>query len=70
MVPPMNDPFKRARDRWNYNDPISKERPMAEVTTEDLRATLLNYPETESARKAAIEWKRRMGSDFNRKEYR
>jgi hypothetical protein len=33
----------------------------AEVTTEDLRATLVNRPQTPEAALARVEWHRRMG---------
>lgn len=36
-----------------------------EVTTEDLRATIVRYPETEDAQHARTEWIRRMGRPFN-----
>ncbi len=35
-----------------------------EVTTEDLRATIVNYPNTDSAKHAREEWRARMGRDF------
>lgn len=35
----------------------------AEVTTEDLRATICNYRGTEDAARALIEWRRRFGRD-------
>lgn len=36
-----------------------------EVTTEDLRATIVRYQETEDARQAREEWTRRMGRPFS-----
>ena len=35
-----------------------------EVTTEDLRATIVNYPSTDEATSAQVEWKRRFGKEF------
>lgn len=35
-----------------------------QVTTEDLRATIVNYPDSEEATLAQAEWKRRMGKEF------
>lgn len=35
-----------------------------QVTTEDLCATIVNYPRTHEATLAQAEWKRRMGKEF------
>lgn len=35
-----------------------------QVTTEDLRATIVNYPHSHEATLAQGEWKRRMGKEF------
>ncbi len=35
-----------------------------QVTTEDLRVTIVNYPDTSDATAAREEWKRRMGRPF------
>lgn len=34
------------------------------VTTEDLAATIANFPHTASAKRARAEWKRRFGSTY------
>lgn len=38
--------------------------PWNEVTVDDLRATMMNYPSTEAARYSRIEWLRRTGKAF------
>lgn len=37
-----------------------------EVTTEDLRATLQNYPSSQDAVHAQAEWTRRMGQPYKK----